>query len=51
MKINNNKTKHVTFTRKVQYFVSKYYMNGNIIEKVDKIHDLGIQFYCNFLFN
>ena len=51
MVINKNKTKSVTFTRKTQYIVTRYYLNTEPIEQCEYIRDLGVIFDNKLLFN
>ena len=50
MKINIEKTKHMTYTRKTQYTVTRYFLNKQVICKSDKIKDLGVIFDSKLLF-
>jgi hypothetical protein len=51
MKINCNKTNFMSYTNKVQYYVSKYFICNNVVNKVDYIRDLGVTFDRNLRFD
>ena len=49
--VNIDKTKCMSFTKKTQYVVTNYYVQGAQIEKVSEYKDLGIIFDCKLLFD
>jgi hypothetical protein len=51
MKVNCDKTKHMSYTNKVQYYVSKYFISNSVVCKVDSIRDLGVMFDKNLRFD
>lgn len=51
IKINIDKTKFMSYTRKTNYYVSNYTIDGVKIEKTNSIKDLGIVFDDSLRFN
>ena len=51
MKINKSKTKCISFTRKTQYIVTRYHLEGTMIEKTENIRDLGVYYDSKVIFD